>query len=99
MKEHLDSLQKQLAEKVRQRQADLADEKRQLHAKQTELDEQDLPLMQAMLRANGPAKPDACPICWVWDAKVIKPHPTDGNDQFDRFRCGECGHEFELPID
>jgi transposase-like protein len=87
-----------LLNRLEKKQCQAAEEKRALNRKLAQLDEQDIPLHNALARANGPAKPEACPVCWVWDAKVVKPTAINGDNDFDRFRCSECGHEFELPI-
>lgn len=86
-------------EAVRQRQADLAEQQRDLYRKKAQLDSQELPLNQALMRATGSLPKNVCLDYWVWKGERVEPARLPGDGSVDRFNCSGCGHEYETPAD
>ena len=96
MESQLASIRLELAERVRQKQANRTERVHELHRELAELEAQELPLQQAAIRANGVDHPTSCPTCWVWDGKVVELTAQPSPDDQDLFRCRVCGEAYSF---
>lgn len=99
MNSQFEAIRKDMLRQVQARQLERTEQLRKLEQQKAKLEDEDLPLHQASMRASNKIPEHCCPRCWVWDGKVYELLPQPGTNEVDLFLCKNCGETYEQLID